>query len=394
MIEKCRRILSKKRMNKLIDLAALFVTTHISISKSFADAIQLLGDNQSRIMTYHFKYPFFYGRHITYAIFLDPLLIQTVSSCRYRRMKHLPRRRESTDLTDWKLAFCISTIREDLSSDLPRSKKSPRKRAAIITGLSSQYRSGTGDSIYSSVRNRCFFLLFFLSQTKIPIISHNRATPLWMLFIWWHKSTQTSFYLSLYFTSNKDKTIPACRSVSRNGKHSILFAFCCKFGELAVSWKLTRDNLWCSCKRALRTTKLTLRCFWIFTVFTETRRFHDGSFPSLFFFPRSTESPRNGMRFRSSCSDMLFDCDVFARKLCNNIIRPCIKMMRALSFSLEEKDVNPLSTILWIPAVRQSPKLLYDPQAIQSIQKRHIRCLKVNVLSEVHWKKLKGIKNR
>lgn len=161
-------------------------------------------------------------------------------------------------------------------------------------------------------------------------MSHNRATPLWTLFfgVTSRRIFRRSIFLCISQLTKTERYLR--RFVSRNGKHSILFAICCKFSELAVSRKLTRNDLWCSCKGALRTTKLTLRRFWIFTVFAETRRFHGGSFPPCFFFaPRSTESPRNGMRFRSSCSDMLFDCDVFARKLRNNIIRPCTKMMRA-----------------------------------------------------------------
>jgi len=55
---------------------------------------------------------------------------------------------------------------------------------------------------------------------------------LWVLSIWWHKSTQVSFCLCyLLLNIKKDRTRCLCRFVSLNGKH--------------LMWKLQKTCYWC-----------------------------------------------------------------------------------------------------------------------------------------------------
>lgn len=145
----------------------------------------------------------------------------------------------------------------------------------------------------------------------------------------------------------------------------------------SASWRFRESCTWCGCKEAHERDSNPSSLLNVYRFRAETRRFHDGTlcFPPSYFSltPRSTESPRNGMRFRSSRSDIAFWlwC-VVARKLRNNIIRPCTGVMRATTrvkfFSWGRQPSV-------YGSARLSPKLRYT--IICHIQLKEIKNLKL-----------------
>lgn len=177
-------------------------------------------------------------------------------------------------------------------------RENRRENRAATIGLSSQYRLGYRDSVasLSSIRNHRATISsssssFHRRRRFRSIMSHNRAiTPLSRL------------------------------------------RFRRKYSELAVSRELT-----CHVVRLVKGASEQRNSLFValeYLPFSQGDRSLSqhgeySAFSPPLFFSRSTESLRNGMRFRSSRSDMLFDCDVLLGNFVINIIRPCTVMMRA-----------------------------------------------------------------